>query len=367
MKLITALSLLAVLAGPSLAVAQPQYYFRRPEPKEQKSRISISGQVLFGINAELSNLGTVGYSSLGAGSDVLIFNDGYVVPGSGDLTTDFGFMMDNARVDLDGYVTSFDLTRYRSETLGVGLESDFKDSFGWEFAYAYQWGKRADRFRLGIQAGISLNRLEFQSDTTVEGRYIVQTGTFFVPGQTISHQPGGRYEGSPTGGGAAINPAVDLVESEVIEPIWGGDDIVVPSQVRNVFSIDGIMVNLRVGPTLTWRISNSFDAELSAGLIGVYYNSEATMRKNLLNLPVNDSFFDTTSGTRFERGTDSDFLYGFYGEGLLRYRATERVSFYSSVVYMSLKDPDSSALEGTEYRVSFDSPMMATAGMSVQF
>ncbi len=375
MKLFSAIILLGLTLGPSFALAQPQYFYRRPDPKEPKSRISFSGQVLFGIETEVQNLGNIGYPTTGGDSDVLLFNDGYVAPhpGGGEATSDYGFEMDNARYDADGYVTSFDLTRYRSESLGTTAAADLSSAYGWEVAYDYQWGTRTDRFRLGIRAGISLNNLDFASTSTVDGRLIFQRATFDVPDGTISHEEGGSYQGSGSGGSPAIDidPAQDLTggagEQEVVEPVWNGEDVVVPSRVNSIFTLDGLLANLRVGPTLAMQLAWGFDLELSAGLMGVYYTSDITMRERLLNLPTNETIFAEANAQEFESGTEGEFLFGVYGEGLLRYRATERVSLYSSLLYMSVQDPSSRALDSVDYQISFETPVIATGGLSVQF
>jgi len=358
-----------VASLPLVTAAQSDFYYRRPQLKEDRSRISFSAQFLTGVNVELRNLGTIDYPGGDSSEFPRQFNDGYVQPvADSDLTSDLGFMMENASVDENGYVTSFDLTRYRSETLGAGLEEEISSGYGWEVVYDYQWGSRKDRFRLGVRAGISLNRLQFDSDTTVEGKYIMQTGTFHFSEPSISHSsaPGAYYIGRASGG-PTVNPNVDLIESEVVEPVWNGDDVVVPSQVRSQFKLDGLAVNARVGPTLAIRILNRLDFEVSAGAVGVYYNADIEMKKNLLNLPLSDNFAGGPTTAFEESGTDSEFIYGFYGEGLLRFHATERTSFYVSAVYMSLNNPESSALKNTDYEIAFDSPMMLAVGVSLRF
>lgn len=372
MKLSTALTLLTLTLGPSLAVAQPEFFYRRPEAREQKSRVSFSGQVLFGVDANINNLGNIAFPDAGGDPNVLLYNDGYIAlnPNGGPETGNFQFDMDNARYDGDGYVTEFDLTRYRSETIGTSAEADLSSAYGWEIAYDYQFGTQTDRLRLGFRAGFSINKLEFSSNSTVEGRLIVQKATVQVPGGSISYEEGGQYQGSGAGGGPTIDPSEDLTqgpEEEVVEPVWNGEDIVVPSQVNSLFTVNGLLANARLGPTLSMRLFWDIYAELSAGLMGVYYTSEITMRERLLNLPTNESLFANTNAEEFETGTDGEFLLGFYGEGLLRYQATERVSLYGSLIYMSLDDPKSDALQEVDYQISFETPMLATAGVAIRF
>lgn len=369
LKVLSSLSLAAVTSLPLVTIAQSDFYYRRPQIKEDKSRISFSAQVLSGIDVELRNLGTLHYPGGNSGEFPLQFNDGYVQPVAGsDLTSDLGFLMENARVNADGYVESFDLTRYRSESLGAGFKEEISSGYGWEVVYDYQWGSRKDRFRLGVRAGMSLNRLQFDADTTVEGKYLMQTATFHFSEPSISHSsaPGAFYIGNPAGG-PAVNPHVDLVETEVVERVWDGDDVVVPSRVRNQFKLDGLAFNARLGPTLAVRLLNRFDFEVSAGAVGVYYDADISMRKTLLNLPFSGNLAGGPSAAWEEHGSDSEFLYGFYGEGLLRFHASERTSFYLSAVYMSLNNPESTALPETEYEVSFDSPMMLALGVSLRF
>lgn len=372
MKLFSLTILLVLTLGSSLAVAQPQYFYRRPVAKEPKSRISFSGQVLFGVDANINNLGNIAFPGIEDDSGVLIFNDGYIRPNAegGDLTTEFQFDMDNARYDANGYVTSFDLTRYRSASIGTSAQADLSSAYGWEIAYDYQFGTYTDRFRLGLRAGFSINKLDFSSNTTVDGRLIMQQTTVDVPDGAISYEEGGSYQGPPDGGGPAIDPATDLTEGDeqdVVEPVWNGEDIVVPSRVNSVFTVEGLLANLRIGPTLAMRLFWDIHAELSAGIMGVYYTSEVTMREHLLNLPTNETVLANTNAREFDSGTDGEFLLGFYGEGLLRYQATQRVSLYSSLIYMSLDDPDSTALDDVDYQLSFEAPMIATAGVAVRF
>lgn len=368
MKPITSLFLALATLLPALS-AQSIYTFRRPEPVESKSRISFSGQVLFGVSADLTNLGEIAYPSSSV-TGGLTYNDGEVRPSaSREKTTEYAFLMENTKIELMGdylAVSSFDLTRYRSASLGTSVNENAESAYGWEVAYDYLWGKRADRWRLGVRAAFSFNDLDFTSRSSVEGQFIAQTDTFKVPTGTIVYEPGGSFNGSPAQGSPSIDPVNDLTrgpERDVLNP----DGDVVPSQVDSVFSSNGVMANFRLGPIATLRLAYGFDLEVSAGFLGVFYSAEVSMFERLTNLPITQGLSVANRGEEFETGTDGQFLLGYYAEGLLRFRATERVSLYGSMMYVGLQDPKQKALANSQYRIAFETPVFATAGLTVFF
>lgn len=340
--------------------------------------------MLFGVTARIENLGNIGYPESEDGN-TLLFDDGFITlptDPDADSTSLFGFSMENAKYNIDGDVTSFELNRYRSESTGQSIEQDIDGSHGWEVTYDYFWGSRKDRWRLGVRAGFAINDLDFDSSTVVHGRLLVQTARINL-GPGISYSPGGGYDGRNGEGGPSVkvpnadeaeginsgegymDPSTDLTvdaEHDYVEYIYQtGEEQVVASTVNTVFQSNGVMAMARVGPILSLRLAYGFQVEVSAGLLGLYYSSEISMYE-VLTLPV-------TGGRRAETvfASESDVLWGYYAEGLLRYSLTDRVSFYTGMMYFDLQNQPKADISESRYLVTFDTPVIASAGVSVFF
>lgn len=375
-KPLSSLFLAGVVVTPTLLLGQSIYDFRRPTPVEPRSRISFSGQMLSGITARIQDLGTINYYvSDSAAEDV--YNDGFIIRSTdseAQTTSQFAFSMDNVtetEVTSGGeFVREFQLNRYRSESLGESAEKSINGSYGWEVTYDYFWGSRKDRWRLALRMGFAVSNLDFDNVSSVNGRFLVTTTTVKVGSGLISYVPGGSYNGGENEGDPSIDPENDLTtspEHDVVEYVWNEDDRIVSAEVDTVFQSNGVLASARIGPLLALRLAYGFDVELSAGLLGVYYSTEISMYETLANLPLVSGIDSTSFGTETVFADESDFLYGFYAEGILRYNVTERVSFYGGMMYFSLQNPPESKVSDSTFAIEFETPVIASAGLSVFF
>lgn len=374
----------AALAALPLAVQAQRPVFRQLPPEHQKSTISFGARMLTGVQLDLSNLGEVDYpsvdpSQIPEGQVVFAFHNGQInFDPDADSTSAFSFLWENAHL-VDSptatnpdrqLATGFDMSRYRSQSTGAGASADPESAYGWEVTYNYQWGKASDRFRFGYLAGFAINNLDFQYNNTVSGRGIYQSITIQLPdGQEIAYVPGESiYIGDPKGG-SYIRPGIDFPDNlegleEFLSGYWDwstGEFVETESQVATSLDYDGIMAMLRFGPTFSWRIVRDLNLDLSAGILGMYLNSRVSLQQALVNLPTSNDYIDRTQVEA------SDYLLGFYGEGALRYQMTDRVGFYTSLMYFQTQKVENKDLGTASYDLSLDSPLIGTAGMRVAF
>ncbi len=369
--------------GPAVLEAQRPVYRRLP-PDQQKTTISFSARMLFGVQLDLANLGEVGYPTVDPqlipeGQVAYVFNNGQILfDPDADFTSDFSFAWENAHLEdsptaLDPnrqVATGFDVSRFRSQSTGATGSADPDSSYGWEVSYQYQWGKRTDRFRFGYLAGFAVNNLDFGYQNTVTGRGIFQSITIDLPdGQEITYVPGESiYIGDPESG-YYLEPGVsfpgDLGDlEEFLSGYWDwstGEFIETDSRVATNLSYDGIMAMVRLGPTFSWRIIKDLNLDLSAGVLGMYLNSKITLQQALINLPTSNNYVDRA------QVETSDYLLGVFGEGSLRYQMTDRVGFYTGLMYFKTQDVKSKQIGTAEYELGLDTPLIGTAGMRVAF
>lgn len=384
---------LAVLLGSSSAVLAQRPVFRRTADEDKRSTVGFSARMLFGVNMDLSNLGTVTYPTLDdedhvEGQAEYLFSDGQliidtitdaegnVVPV--DATSRFAFLYDNATIITDPtsfnsdqmVITDFSLSRYSSVSTGAVGAADDATNYGWEITYGYQFGKPDHRMRFGFMGGFAVNNLDFRYADTVYGEAWKQTFTF-TPTSPIYIGDNADLTGSwnsAEDGGPEIdftNPS-NLIDFDAPDERYyqwiDGEYTAVDSEVAAAFDYDGILAMVRVGPTVSMRVIDNLNVELSAGIVGVYLSSRITLSQTIVNLPTTSiDPEDTFTETR------DDFLIGFFGEGSLRYQVTPRVGLYSSLMYMKVQDLKNTTIGDVDFDLSLQSPMFATAGLRLTF
>jgi hypothetical protein len=388
---IASLALLALTLGAPLLEAQRPIY-RQARVEEQNSRVGFSARVMLGVDLSLSNLGSVSYPELSPGLERegrtgYQFSDGALLvdivgydannnPILADATANFQFAYENATIarvptSFDQHqdaIVDFSLSRYRSASFGATGEADGESNYGWEITYQYEFGKSTDRLRFGFIGGVAINNLDFSYAGTVQGDAFVQS---FVlrPNRPIILGPNDNRTGFWSSGqddGYEIdldeNP-IDLNAPDDRFLDYGNDGLApVIAEVASNFDYDGILAMLRLGPSVNLRIIDHVHAELSAGLVGVYLNSRIRLDQVLLNLPT----LPSDPGDVFEQDR-SDYLLGYFAEGLLRYQMTPRVGFYGSLMYLKVQDLGNTTIGDVHYDLSLQSPMFATAGMRLVF
>ena len=378
--------LLPVVLGSVLSAQRP--VFRPTASQETRHSWTFSGRVLFGVDATLSNLGAIDYPAPTAAQDEAgfteyLFQNGAVIVADGaDVTSEFAFSM-TSTVDTPIFVAdspttldpdrqtveAFTLARYRTDSLGSTALAEGSGNYGWEVAYNYEFGKRTDRIRFGIMAGFAINNLDFEFSDIISATGLVQQIMVNVSGLGIVYREGGVYSGDRLDGPSIVyepgSATDDVTEFEERETgyIDAGTGLFVPTEaeVGSNFSYDGILGMMRVGPTVSLSVTEDLKMDLSAGVVGVFINSRVTLNQTLLNLPTVNNF---SSETAVE---ESDYLFGIFGEGAVRYQMTDRVGLYSSVMYLKMQELDNTTVGNVDYDLSLETPVFATAGLRLSF
>lgn len=364
------LFLLATLAASTAAWAQRPVYRRAPT-EEQHSKVGFSTRILFGAKMTMSNLGSVDYRPTTVADDGTItyeFSDGSVTfnPNEQDYAQDFKFdadTFDYAPTGLNGnqqLITEFTLTNYRSESDGANVEADASGHYGWEVTYEYQWGKSTDRVRFGFIAGWALQNLDFNYFGTdpytiyeKEVAFSTEDGSLT---KAIVYDPTASTYTIAGGNGAEID--FTLVDFDPPEHFFEGD---AEGTVDSDLSYNGVMAMFRIGPTIDLRIVRNLNLELSAGLLGIYLYSRMDKAETLYNIPTLKTY------TESFQEEESDFLYGYFAEGMLRYQMTPRVGFFGSMMYFKVQDVGDMKIGEVTYNLTLNSPVLASAGMLLTF
>lgn len=379
----------------TLSVCAQTYIFRKPPPKDQHHRLSLNTRLLLDVNVKVKNLGNVGYPVIDDESNILAFSDGYItVPsdqewenGDGKIyVKEFGFEWENAYPVTDGtntYVDSFDLTRYRSVSNGDSYSGDVS-SIGWELTYDYRWGKNTDRFRYGVMAGIGINNVDYSEARRVNTTIIVQTINLKIHNPTDNGITWVNSDSGETGDeGAIVDPSI-LYGGDSAEVTLDPDEVedlreelLFPSEIYesideeagstnpaySPFRLDGMLLTGRIGGNLSYNITNRLSLELNAGIIGAYFSSTVSLRNTLLAITNRTS----SSVSVYDSVEDSDFYLGYFVEGLLRFQANRRTSFYGGFTHVNMFDSPEGTVAGVPYEIDMESPKFASAGMTIHF
>ena len=382
--------LTAFVAGQEAWAQRPVY--RRAPTEEKHSRVGFSMRTLFGVDMQLKELGTVGFpapanlSLFGDldGKELEFFNDGYIIYNPDNpYTAEFKFAWANAHVvpdptafDQNRFVgTGFTLNRFQTTTTGVSAMAENTSKYGWEIFYDYQWGKSTDRIRYGIRAAIGFQNLDFTYQGTVEAMRNQQVFVISVANGLLSNaityvpaEPGNDgstgpvfYVGTEDGG------AADILDPGSIDFMQGIISEGTVQDVNVAFNYDGVMAILRFGPTIDLKLIDDLHLELSAGVVGAYLNSRIGVAQRFdlsLTLPIS---VDTVIAPDEYFEDRSEFLVGFFAEGLLRYQLTPRVGFFGSMMYLNLPELKDPVIGTVTYDLTLSSPIMASAGMVLTF
>ncbi len=333
------------------------------------SRLIVQAKALFGIEASFSNLGEIGYPTDESDDGDLLeyyFNDGYInlLDDSSTLTSDFQFEMDNAQVNLSGLVESFTLSRYRSTATDEIFNESPDSKLGWEIAYQYEWGSRKSKLRWGIVTGVALNDMDFNTTQTINGEMYIQTAQITFTNPSISYVSGETYYGSADGPMISLqdNLVMDLSqESLVYQDVWQGDPVLIASDVTSRVNMDGILANLRIGPTVNYAMNDRLHLQGGIGVSYTYFSYNVSVWESLNNTLLNSSY------TEYDDQTQGQWLPGYYIESALYYSINERTSLFSSLQIQGLDNPGTGSVEDVQYDVDLNGTYSISVGLNMAF
>lgn len=334
---------------------------------ENPLRFFMTTRWTSGIDYQISNMGQVNFQAFddrGPNSLTFRFDDGFITidPVGSDLSSSFGFQYDNATVNADGFVDSFTLTRYASES--TGLSEDFGQSmdFGVEMGLQYFLINRRN-FKLGVVGSVGVNEVNVDSSQTVQGDLYRQMATVLMPNSLITPIPGEAFTSRDRG------PVIDLPNQLIFDPdsrqrvqqnIPGEGVRGVPSIVNGSYSINGVTTGFRLGGITEWN-TGRFWLQAGAGLASVYTYSNFRVRQAISN----PQLFQTVD--MLGSSQQSNWGYGPYAEIRGGFRINRHARIFIGGIFMNVDETFSQTVDGVTSSIRMESPVVFEFGVNIDF
>lgn len=352
---------LFIVCGVAGQQGLPEFMIREVPPQHHGWRINF--RIPFGAEARFENLGDVQYPS--DENIDFVFNNGYIdrTFADSDETSDFSFQMSQAEFNIDGFVTSAELTRFRTESLEPPATESSSASYGWEVAYQYEFGHRNDKLRWGLIVGFSFDRHAFSIERDVSGKFFQQTATLIdLADLQITYVPGGTYVGSANGPSVSFSDQIlfdETSESPVFQEVIDGELVTVDGIIDTDLELKAQTFTMRVGPTMRYLMNERWRIEGGVGANLAWLSSKFRIREILVNTPVAFEQLD------FEQNDEGEFVAGAFAELGVRYRISNRASAYVSGMYSSLAEGDTHQLDSVLYRADLSSVYGVVFGVKI--
>jgi hypothetical protein len=262
-----------------------------------------------------------------------------------------------------GYIA---LSNFGAISEGATAATDQGVNGGMEMQLDRQLRKFGRKVTLALTAGVGLNDINAKAGGTVRSTLRTETDFFSLNGQSA---PAAPYLG-PTFG--------DLRDSSgnLITP--GGLETTVPinttpdgslsttttvaggATVQGNWQIQGAYFLLRVGPTITARLTNSIGLSASIGVAGAYAGSRYSVVERLEMTDVVEPITTT------EESRESKFLPGYYADVNIEWRANQTTGLFGGVSVQQIGDYDQS-VGGRTAKIDFGSAVGIRGGISIRF
>lgn len=334
---------------------------------ENPLRFFMTTRWTTGIDFNVSNMGQIDFSSsteVGANSISYQFDDGFISidPLGSDVTSNFAFQYDNATVNNDGFVDSFTLTRYASESTGVAEDFGGGFDFGVEMGLQYFLINRRN-FKLGLVGSVGINELNVDSSRSVTGDLYQQMATVLVNNALITPIPGEAFTSGDRG------PVIDLNNDLTFDPngrqrvqqnVAGEGLQGVPSVVNGSYTINGVATGLRFGGITEWN-SGRFWLQAGAGISSIYSYSRFNVRQSLQNAQL----FRAVDMQGFSE--QSNWAIGPYAELRGGFRINRHARVFIGGIYMNLDETFIQTVGGVSSAIRMDSPLVIEFGVNIDF
>lgn len=330
-------------------------------------RFFMSSRWMNGVDIEFANLGQVNPQIVDDRGDSFgyQFDDGFITidPTGSEVTSDFGFNYDNSTTNPDGFVDSFSLTGYSSDSAGASTELDPESRLGIEMGLQYFVINRRN-FKLGVVGSFGINDLNADTTQTVEGELYQQMATVLIENSQIVPVPGEAYTRSG-GSGPVINVNNGILfdpdtRQRVTQEVAGLGEVGVPSQVQGRYNLDGITTGLRAGLVTEFTLGR-FWVQAGAGYSAVYTYSDFSVNQSIANA----NFFSTVDMEADIQ--DSEWFYGPYGEIRAGFRINPSSRIYFGAMYINMDETFSQSAGGVGNRIGLENPILFEIGVNIDF
>ena len=330
-------------------------------------RFFMSSRYMTGVDIRFGNLGEMDFQVVEDRGDSVLyqFDDGFigVDPVGSSVSSDFGFEFDKATTDASGYVNSFTLTGYSSESTGQSAEVDLESNMGVEMGMQYFVVNRRN-FRLGVVGSFGINDINADSNQLVQGDLYRQMATVLLENSQIVPVPGAAYSRSG-GSGPVVNLnngfAYDPNSRErVTQNVVGEGEIGVPSEVQGTYNLDGISTGLRAGLVTEFNLGR-FWVQAGAGYSAVYTYSEFSSRQRLVN---------SNLGLQLDQENSidgSEWFFGPYGEIRAGFRISPSSRIYIGAMYIQMEETFGQRVGGVTNQLALENPLLIEFGVNIDF
>ncbi|MBP6506386.1 MAG: hypothetical protein KA257_02375 [Opitutaceae bacterium] len=337
---------------------------------EPKMTLSVGFRALTG--PKLSFSGSPGVTSVvesiqgngdvNATGIVRNYHDGFVArdqrTDAVDGKTNTWTYIDPRQLQTDGFLAMHNYSAQIMDNTNRSRDPGY--SYGTELIASRDMGKIGSKVDWKIFAGLSINGIDTGVRDNVLATITTITDLYNMDGQTVPAAPytapsnNVAIDGTVTDNSVLIGQKPD---SRTVTAVTNN------TNVSNSWNLRGTYVTFRVGPTLTYSISDKFRVSFSAGpafiYIGTIYSVEQTL------LPDTADNIVTTV-----QDTGDDVLKGYYADASLEYVFTDRAGLYMGAFYQSNGEYSQDLTsQGSNYYTKLDLNSMQglRAGLNYKF
>ncbi|MFZ9683110.1 MAG: hypothetical protein ACO3DQ_07905 [Cephaloticoccus sp.] len=335
---------------------------------EPKFSLSVGTRLLSGSSIGFGGTGVItsqqAIKDVDATAVVREYHDGLVLLDTREGATD-GKTNSWTYVDADQVVdggASVALHLYSADVAATSVSrKDTGSSLGTELVVSREMGKLGNKLEWKLFAGIGINGLSSTAQGAVNATIYTVTDTYSLDGQTL---PEGVPYVAPS---ATADDNGNITDTTVLlgqKPTSRTNSSVTNNtQVANLWRLKGTYLTARIGPTLTYHISDNFRVSLSAGPTLVYSGTTYSVEQTLV-ADTSDPIVSTVSEN------DEKALTGYYVDATLEYMITETAGLYAGAFYQTSGEYTSTISEnGSAYTTDIDLSKLQgfRAGLNFKF
>ncbi len=226
-----------------------------------------------------------------------------------------------------------------------------------------KFGRKAT---LSLTAGVALSDITAKTSGLVRSTLRTETDFFSLNGQNA---PGAPYLGPTftnlTDSSGNVITAGGLETTVPLNTIPDGSLSTATSaggaaSVQGNWQIRGAYFLMRIGPTLTARLSNSVGLSASIGVAGAYAGSRYSVVEQLEMADVAQPITTT------EQNSESKFLPGYYADVNVEWRANQTTGLFGGVSVQQLGDYDQT-VGGRTAKIDLGNAVGIRGGISIRF
>lgn len=330
-------------------------------------QVFFNAKSLIGVDVSFSNLGEMPYIRGEDSRFTYQFNDGYIDLPSDDaeFTNSFLFSFANAVEGPDGNVESFNLTRYRSGSIGESYKEDLSFSTGWELGGRYDMWRLSNRVTMGFTVAGGFTPLQASySSSDIKGELYRQTVNVPLSGPGIKYVDNGVYQGGVFGGPYVLldDLAFDAsIEERVSQLLADGSIVLVDALIAGNYELLGGIGTVRAGTHFDIYLTERLMLHFGIGIMASYLSYDFTVDQSLITSTLTESY-------RIRSTLDEgEWLVGGYAELNLLYRLNPKTAIYAGAQANFIQDFDGRSVDDMVLDIRVGTTTQLQAGFEFDF